>query len=933
MASVPGPRPAPVSDPGAVVRGRDRLLSAIDQLLADTRDRRGGALCVLGGAGLGKTTVLRAAGRAATGFHLLSTSGVEPESMLPMSGLHRLLQPLSRQLDDFSATQHAALAELLGPGRSPTTADFVLCSALHRLFVDVSVARPVLCCVDDAHWLDPVSLAALAFVARRVSTERVALIFAGDRRSDRDLVADPLAGIPRARLAPLDDEASRQLLGDRMVGWLAPDLAADIVFDVVEVASGNPLALVELTAALSNEKLGGEALVPSCLPPHSRLRRAVGRRFGQLSEPARRVILMAVVDEQLAVDTVLRAAEDGTDLGALDEAIASGLVAVENTVLAVPTRLIRAILHAEASLAERHAAHRALAALLDAGRDRLRWTWHRAVTDASGRERLAGELRDGATVARLGGHYAESSAAFERAAALVRQPGAQATLLLDAARDRWLAGGTRRARALLRQAAPLSATAGSRGVVDLMHGAIALRDGAPAAAGQNLRAAAEQLLDDDRPTALTALVLAGEASCLVGDYAGYFDTGSRVAELRGPDETPVDQLVFDHFAGMSAMYSARHEQSLEPLRNVLRLADSVHEVTPLILASQAAYALGDLTRCHELAVRSVRLARETSLVTLVPWALIYVSMSALLLDQHAAAVSAALEGLQEAQAIGQRNCAADHLTILAMLAAVQGDRETALHRVDAAAGWIAAQGLARAATLSSWALACVDLADDRPTDAMDRLRLMAAGAGGVHLAIRVMAAPHVVEAGTRSQQLVPALHALRTFDRWVGDSDCGPRLALSHRCHAMLADEVGEADEHFREAIRQHRRSETALELAKTELFYAAKLRRGRKPTAARELLRDAVKIFHDYHAEPWARRATAELRAAGESVRGGGSGPMAELTAQQLEISRLVAEGATNREIAAQLDISARTVDHHLRNIFARLGVRSRVELAARFH
>jgi DNA-binding CsgD family transcriptional regulator len=195
-----------------------------------------------------------------------------------------------------------------------------------------------------------------------------------------------------------------------------------------------------------------------------------------------------------------------------------------------------------------------------------------------------------------------------------------------------------------------------------------------------------------------------------------------------------------------------------------------------------------------------------------------------------------------------------------------------------------------------------------------------------------MAAPHVVEAGVRSQQPEQAHHALKTFDRWVGDSKCAPRLALSHRCHAMLSERPSDADDHFREAIRLHRSSETALELAKTELFYAARLRRGRKPTAARELLRDAVKIFHDYHAEPWARRATAELRAAGESVTPAQPVQVGELTAQQMEISRLVSEGATNREIAAQLYISARTVDHHLRNIFAKLGVRSRVELAARF-
>jgi DNA-binding CsgD family transcriptional regulator len=913
-----------------VVRGRDRLLSAAERLLTEARNRRGGALAVLGGTGMGKTTVLRAICRSATGCQLLKTTGVAPESALPMSGLHRLLQPLSRRVADLSAPQRGVLTDLLGPRTPPTTADFALCSAVHRLFVELSRVRPVLCVVDDAHWLDPVSLAALAFVARRVSTERVAMVFSGECTGDNGAEGDLLAGILRVRLAALSEDASMQVLSDRMATtWLAPDLAAD----VVDLASGNPLALVELAAALTPEQLGGEAAAPASLPRHSRLRRDVGRRFAQLPEQARRVILMAVVDDQLSVDTVLRATEGaGADLVVLDDAIASGLVVMDEDTVSVPTKLTRSILHAEASLAERHGAHRTLAALLDAERDRLRKTWHRAVTDSAAREQLAKELSDGASEARKTGNYTESATAFERAASLVRQPETQATWLLDAARDAWLCGGTRRTRALLRRAMPLTAKVGPRGVVDLMQGAIALRDGSPAVAGQNLRMAAEQLLSSDRETALTALVLAGEASNLVGDYAGYTDTAHRVAQLRTPNEAPAAEMLFDHFLGMTATYEGKHEDAGGPLRNVVRLADSVDDVTGLILASQAAYTLGDLAKSLEIGMRAVSTARCRSLTTLVPWAMVHVAMSAMLLDQHSAAVSAAMEGLRESQAIGLRNCAVDHLMILALLSAAQGDRETALHRVDAAAPWVAMQGLARPGTVGSWALACLDLADDRPTDAMDRLRMMAAGAGRVHLAVRVMAAPHVVEAGVRSQQLVSATHALETFDRWVGESDCAPRLALSHRCHAMLAEQTGEADEHFREAIRLHRSSETALELAKTELFYAAKLRRGRKPTAARELLRDAVKIFHDYHAEPWARRATAELRAAGESVQTAEPVHMGELTAQQLEISRLVAEGATNREIAAQLYISARTVDHHLRNIFAKLGVRSRVELAARF-
>jgi len=797
--------------------------------------------------------------------------------------------------------------------------DLAVFAALHRMFVTLARNGPVLVCVDDAHWLDPASLAGLAFVARRVSRVRVAMVFGGTDTSDA------LAGVPAVRLDPLDDDASRLVLVGRMPTWPSPDVTEELV----ELASGNPLALVELAAAITPDQLAGTAPPPVTLPPHSRLRHQIGARFAGLSDVARHVVLMAAVDEELDVDVMVRTGEQA----GLDDAVAAGLVARQGECVTVPNRLVRAIVLAEAPLSERIAAHRALSEVLDPDRDRSRRTYHRAVVDPPARDRLAGELCDDAARDRTAGDLAASAAAFERAAALVRAPDRQADCLLAAARDAWLTGGTRRARTLLRRADPLAVAAGRGADLDLMRGAVALRAGSPAAACERLRAASAAFGVSDRSSALTALVLAGEASCVIGDWSGFAETAARAAALREPDEPPVTELIFDHFTGMAATYDGRHADAVAPLRNVVRLAGSVDDVTALILASQAAYTLGDAIGSFDVAMRAVHAARARSFATLVPWALIHAAMSAMLLDRHSTAVAAAAEGLRVAQAFGQRNCVADHLTILAMLAAARGDRESARDRVAAAADWVATQGLVRPATLGSWALACVDLADDRPTDALDRLRMTAVGGRG-HLAIRVMAAPHVVEAAVRCRldhvQRESATHALAVFDRWIGASDCPQRRALSHRCHALLADRVVDADEHFREAIRLHRRGETALELAKTELLYAARLRRRRKPTEARELLRDAVKIFHEYDAEPWARRAAAEMRAAGASVDAA-PGELDELTAQQWEISKLVADGATNREIAARLYLSTRTVEHHLRNIFVRLGVRSRVELAAR--
>lgn len=878
---------------------------------------------------MGTTSVLRAVCRVASGFQILPSTGVEAESAVPMAGLRRLLRPLVRSLAELPSGHTDVIAELAGARKPRQVADLALCTTVHRMIVELSRARPVLVCIDDVQCLDEVSLAVLAFVARRASTERIAVVFAGKLDSGSGTAGDPLAGIRRMLLAPLSDEAARDVLTDHVGRPLAPDIAADLV----ELASGNPLALVELADSLTPDQILGDIPAPASVPVTSRLCRSIHRRLAELSEQARLLVLMAVVDEQLAVDTVLPVVEQsGSDLGVLDEAIASGLVVLQNDTVVVGSRLMLSIVRAAASDAELRAAHVTLAGFLDTESERLRQMWHRAVTDNEARDQLAKELSEGATDARVIGNHSTASTAFERAASLVGDPDRRATWLIDAAQDAWIVGGTRRARALLRQAAPLTVTVGAHGRMDLVRGVLELRDGAPAAAAHNLRAAAEHLLDHDRHGAITALMLAGESHCVIGDYAGFTAVAARVAELREPAELPATEIIFEHFLGMTATYQARHEDAVRPLARVMHIGELNGDVTSKILASQAAYTLGNVSGSLDLALQAVSGARASSQFALLPWALGYVALSALLLDRHTTAMSAAMEGLRESRAIGHRNGSAEHLTILALLAALQGDRETARLRMDESAVRVAEQGIARAGTLNSWALACLDLADERPADALERLGMLAANASRVHMATRVMAAPHVVEAAVQCEHLRPAQQALQTFDRWVGESGCAPRLALSHRCHALLADGFAEADEHFKEAIRWHRRSETALELAKTELAYGAKLRRSRKPMAARELLRDAVKIFHDYHAEPWAKRATAELRAAGESVSPPEPGQVTDLTAQQLEIAHLVAEGATNREIATQLFISSRTVDHHLRNIFARLGVRSRVELAAQF-
>ncbi|HEV2781789.1 MAG TPA: LuxR C-terminal-related transcriptional regulator [Actinophytocola sp.] len=904
----------------ATMRGRERELATLHGALESARSGRGASLIVLGEPGMGRTTLLDAV--AARDFRVLETCGVESEADLPGAGLHRLLTPVVDLVPGLPPA-HAEALRPVADGTGPAADRLGLFVAVHRLLGELAGAGPVLCRADDVHRMDRISVAALTFAARRLAGAPILVVLTADAPDDL------LAGIPVLRLDALDPVASRQVLADQIPHGLPEDLADDLV----ELAAGNPLALIELAAALTAEQLSGEAPGPESLPPGSRLRAELRGRFRRLSVEARRLVMLAVVDDRLDTGTVVRAAaEAGVDLAALDEATSAGLVRLDGERVELPTPLVRSTLYAEASLAQRRAAHALLTRVLDPEREPLRWTWQRVAMATEPPHRMADQLDAAAGAARQTGDYLASSRAYHRAAALTTQPEAKALRLIAAATDYSLAGRVRPARALLREARPLASSRDVRGLVDLLHGEIELRDGPPMLAKAALLSAATELAGAHRTLAVSALMLAAEASCLAGNYQHYVEVADRAAGLRRPDEPPATRLMFDHLAGMAATYAGRHAEAVEPLRRVVHSAESAGDPMPAIWASEAAYTLGDAVLAQELATRAVGAARAQRFAVLLPWACVYLSMSALLHDRHITAMSSSLEGIRVGRALGQENSVISHLTILALLAALLGDRETTLFRMQAAAPGARQRGLGRPSALSSWAVACADLANDRPADAMDRLRLLAAGTGYMHPAIRAMAAPHFVEAAVRCGEHAKAAQALETFDSWATATGSTPRLAQSHRCHALLAGDSAAAEEHFREAIRLHRSANAALELAKTELFYAHQLRRSRQPRAARDHLRDALKIFQQYEADLWAERTRTELRAAGESVPRILPRTKTALTPQQEQIAHLVAEGATNREIAAQLVVSPRTVDHHLRNIFAKLGIRSRVELAALF-
>ncbi|MGC4790912.1 LuxR C-terminal-related transcriptional regulator [Micromonospora sp. DT178] len=903
-----------------MLRGRADECAAIRRLLGDL-PTGGGALLVQGEPGSGRSALVDYAHRHAGGCTVLAGTGLPEEAALPYAGLQRLLDPVLDRAGALPEQQRRVLLRALAGAGCPAHRRLALSLAVLGLLAAAARDRPLLCTMDDVDRGDQPTADALAFVARRLRRSSVAVLLT--------TAADvPLGGITRHRLRPLDDRDSAALLADRLAGRPpAPPVAAALA----AAAGGNPQALVDLAEVLTPGQCRGEEPVPETPPPDGRLGRAYRARLDRLPADTRRVLLLAALDEDGEPATLLRAARvAGTAVEALAPAELAGLVRVEPRRVTFPQPLVRTVIRAAAPLAERRAAHLLLAGVLDGAGHRLRRAGHLAAAAQGPDPALAAELEQAATECEGAGTAA--SAALQRAAELTDDPARAAARLVAAARYAWSAGRTHRARLLL-GSLPAAVDATEAGRAGLLRGELELRAGRPRSAPATLLAAADALAGTDRALALGALVRAGEAACFTGDQYRYADVARRARLLRRPDDPPATELLSAYVAGTAATLRGDHEQAGPALRRAVVLGGQLTgpALTPgaLTCAAAAGLLVAVDGAAHRLAERAVELARERGELSALPRALELRAAAEYWLGRHEAATDSSREGLRIARDTGQENWAGVHLGMLAVLAAVRADRDTALRRIREIGEDPGAHSRPRA--LAQWALAVLDLVDNRPAAAAARLAALARpGTGRGQVLVLVMATPYLVEAAAAVADRPAAGAALAVFDRWASSTASPSRRALSARCHGLLAPRgSAEAEREFRTALRLHPTDAGAFERARTELLLGRELRRSRRPRAAREHLHAAREAFTLLGAATWAEQATTELRAAGESV-----GPPEEsaarlLTGQQLRIAQLVAEGATNREIAARMFLSTRTVDHHLRNIFHRLNIRSRTELA----
>ncbi|GGN31548.1 hypothetical protein GCM10011578_069580 [Streptomyces fuscichromogenes] len=635
------------------------------------------------------------------------------------------------------------------------------------------------------------------------------------------------------------------------------------------------------------------------------------REIRALPDGTRLLLLLAAADQYpVATHAFLRAVTAGRlDTRPLEAAEAAGVAHASAGGVFFRDAWTRVAAYETGSPADRREAHLLLARVLGGKDETTRRSWHRGAAALGPSARLAAELRTAADRARAEGRPALARALAERAADLCSDPVEGARLLARAAADAWCSGEPDRARRLA-----------ARTDNSALNGVLALRAGNAAEAFDALLTAAVR--QERSADALELLALATEAAVYTGDLRRCREAHVLAQWL----DLPPSGIL----AALACAVEGRYADARVLLKGTAGRCGPGGEPGPLIHSGIAALMLGDHTRTVTATLRAAASARARGIPGTEAQAMEFRAYADFWTGRPRSAEAAAQEALRQAHAAGQDNGACHLQAALAMFAAVTGDEEACRERAAAARSHALAHGLGLPAALAQWALAFLDLTNGRFPAAAARLRALAGfGPGHGHRAIRHLATPHYVEAAVRTGDTRVARAAHADYHRWATAVRSTDDLALSARCRALLAPGT-EAVQHYRAALDLHARGTRDFERARTELLFGSALRRLRQRTEARDRLHSALEAFESFGAPHCAAQARAELRALGTALTPATSAPdpAAVLTAQQLMVARMAAEGATNREIADRLNLSPRTIDHHLRGVFSRLGIRSRIEL-----
>jgi DNA-binding NarL/FixJ family response regulator len=893
--------------------GRELECARIDAVLDAARERRSGALVLRGEAGIGKTALLEYAIERAEGFRVLRALGVESEAELAYAGVQQLLRPVMDAVSELPPPQARALKTALAI-EDGAQERLAISLAILSLLAAAADQQPLLCVVDDAHWLDQASAEALTFVARRLQAEEVVMLFAVREPETASFDAPGLDQLSLQGLPPADAKA--------LLDASARDLADRPAAQLIHLTHGNPLALLEIPRALSPEHRAGRAPLDERLPVRAEIERAFLARATVLSSAAQKALLLIAAGDPGDADTLAEGlSAAGLDAGPVAEAEAAGLL--RSGLLDFCHPLARSAIYQTARSTDRRAAHAALAAV---AMEPERRAWHLATAASGPDEAAAAALEEAAAAARRRGGVAAEARALERAAQLTADVEGRSRRLLHAAFAAEAAGWIEHAEKLLADVAELTDNPALRARA-LARRSYLLFDRAEFDEAYEIGVReAERAAPED-----AALLLTGVVRVLTRRFniPAALAMAERAASL-GASADPTSEAALDLRQNLAwtQTLAGRVEQPLGLARELIdRVAPG--SVIAIDLATVFLY-LEDYGVARQLLEGVVERTREADAPGVLYYALDQLAKVETRAGNLTRAYALELECLQvipSGDDVGLAAC----LSWLGLVEGMLGRAESRAH-VEAALSIADRRGdhynsvrargaLGLEALGRSDAAAAADWLEPAVTTVLD---------GGVLNPNWFRLDADLVEALVRLGRVEEAQQHLTRLDQQADSTRSSWGRAAAARCRGFISadDQLAES---FEAALELHDHDPSAFERARTELCYGERLRRAGQRRGAREQLRSALATFDRIGAEPWAERTRLELRATGEHIRRRDPSDAEQLTPQELQIALVVAEGLSNRDVGARLFLSPKTVEFHLTRIYRKLEIHSRSELVRR--
>ena len=900
------------------LRGRRAECGVLDRVLEEARAGRSSVLVVRGESGVGKSALLDYVAARASGCRVARAGAVESEMELPLAGLQQLLGvSVLERVEHLPPPQQDALRLAFGLSEGPAPDRFLLGLAALSLLSDVAEERPLVCVVDDVQWLDRESAQVLSFVARRLEAEPIGMVFAVREPS----ALREMAALPELVVEGLGEHDARLLLASGFPAGLDEQVRDRIVAET----RGNPLALLELPRGLTATELAGGFGLSAAHALPGRIEESFLRRLESLPEDTRLLLLVAAAEPVGDPVLMWRAAQA---LGVEPSAAAS---AEDNDLLTIGGRvtfrhpLVRSAVYRAASGRDRRAVHLALAETTDRETDPDRRAWHLAAAADGPDEEVALELERSAGRAQARGGVAAAAAFLQRAVALTDDPGRRAIRALAAAEAAFQAGVSEAALRLVATAEAARLDEAQRARVDLVRGQVHFASGLAGDAPSLLLRAARRLersdLELSRQTYLTAW---GAATVAPGRLAGgdvLLEISRAILDLpRRPGAPhPLDLLL----AGLAMLATDGRAAATPTLQRAAEVLSGIPVEDVLRwgwMATAASNAVWDNDGAHAISARQVQLLRDAGAPAQLPLHLSALGMARAWTGDLAGAASNMAEADSVVAAIGSVSVPWTGLR----LRALQG-REAEAAAAIASAIEQAAAGAHNLAIYAHWAAAVLYNGLARYEEAAAAARQATSNTSEYW--VSAWALPELVEAAARVQDTASARDALERLEETTQPCANDFALGIEARCRALLS-EGAIAERLYQDAIERLGRTQLRPELARAHLLYGEWLRRQNRRVDARVQLHKAHDLFTTIGMEGFADRARIELGATGGKVRKRTAETRDELTAQERQIAQLARDGLSNPEIGARLFLSSRTVEWHLRKVFAKLGIRSRQEL-----